>query len=193
MWFVMTALARKGRPMQYIRSTTVCWLGNLIGALLFASCMSVFTGTLQQEPWKSGIVSHMTEDIVELEWHRIFLRAIGCGYLVSIAMVLGTQNQDGISRALAMWLPFVISTTARFPHTVEYMYLASTSMMLGAPLSVAGFLWKCMLPITLGNAVGGGVFVGAYLWWVNLHRADDQKSSVPNGWQYGRVAEDEDE
>ena len=47
-------------------------------------------------------------------------------------MFFGTQNQDGISKALGLHLPFFVSTTARFPHTVEYMYLTSIGMMLGA-------------------------------------------------------------
>ena len=89
-------------------------------------------------------------------------------------MFFGTQNNDRISKALGLHLPFFISTTARYPHTVEYMYLASIGMMLGAPLSVGAFLWKCMLPITLGNTIGGAVFVGAYSWWVYLYCEDGE-------------------
>ena len=91
-------------------------------------------------------------------------------------MFFGTQNQDGISKALGLHLPFFMSTTARYPHTVEYMYLTSIGMMLGAPLSVGGFLWKCMLPITLGNSVGAAVFVGLYNWWVYLYCEDGKNT-----------------
>ena len=96
-------------------------------------------------------------------------------------MFFGTQNHDGISKALGLHLPFLISTTVRYPHTVEYMYLASIGMMLGSPLSIAAFLWKCLLPITLGNTIGGAVFVGVYNWWVYLHCEDgegDQKGGL---------------
>ena len=191
MWWTMTALARHGRPIQYIRGMILSWLSNLAGALFVAACMSVFTGTLADEPWKSSIISQVTEDIVDLPWWTIFLRAIGCGWLVTLAMFLGTQNQDGISKFIALHLPFLISCVARFPHTVEYMYLASVGMMLGAPLSIGGYLWKCLLPITLGNTIGGSVFTGAYLWFVYLKRADDQKDSVPAGWEYGRTSDGE--
>ena len=168
MWYSMTMLARQGSPLQYLRSMTVVWLGNLVGALLFAYCFAIATGALGQQPWHKGVVEQVKEDIVEVAWHQIFIRAIGCGWLVTIAMFLGTQNQDGISKALGLYLPFLVSTAAKFPHTVEYMYLASSGMMLGAPLSIWGYLWKCLLPITLGNTIGGSVLSGAYLYYVNI-------------------------
>ncbi|KAK4897644.1 hypothetical protein LTR27_004790 [Elasticomyces elasticus] len=190
MWWTMTALARRGTPKQYILGTLTSWLGNLVGAVFIAALTSTFTGTLQQEPWRSGVISQVQEDIIDLPFHTIFLRAIGCGWLVTVAMFLGTQNKDGISKVLALHLPFLIATVARFPHTVEYMYLAAVGIMVGSPLGVGAYFWKCLLPITLGNTVGGSVFTGLYLWYVNLKRADDQKNEVPEGWESGRLGGD---
>ncbi|KAI9679718.1 MAG: hypothetical protein M1822_007324 [Bathelium mastoideum] len=185
MWYAMTALARRGRPIQYFRGLITSWLGNLIGGLLFSIFFTFFSEGLAQEPWRSGVVSQVKEDIQEQWWYIIFLRATGCGYLVTFAMFLGTQNQDGISKALSLHLPFFISTAAKFPHTVEYMYLVSTGMLLGADMSVGEYLWKCLLPITLGNTVGGAVFTGAYLWWVYLRRADGANNNTPDRWESG--------
>ena len=103
-------------------------------------------------------------------------------------MFFSTQNQVGTSRALGVHLPSIPYPTVRFPHTVEYMYLATIGMMLGAPLSVAAFLWKCMLPITLGNAIRGAVFVGVYNWWVYLRWEDgenDRKGGLSLDGQLG--------
>ena len=94
--------------------------------------------------------------------------------------MLGTQNRDGVSKAIGLYLPFFISTTAEFPHTVEYTYLGLTGMFLGARLTVGMFFWKCLLPVILGNAVGGA-FVGAYNYWVFIKRADDKHESRGNG------------
>lgn len=44
-------------------------------------------------------------------------------------------------------------------------------MMYGASLTVAGFFYKCLLTLTLGNMVGGGVFTGAYLWFMYVRKA----------------------
>lgn len=214
MWLTITALQRKGKAIQYAKSLVVSWVGNFIGALLSSTVFSYSTKVLHEEPYRSGVITQVTNDIVDAQWHVIFLKAVGCGFLVSslfyasmrplpipslsrirrkellsraylyqvtLAMFLGTQNHDGISKAIGLHLPFFMSTTARYPHTVEYMYLTSIGMMLGAPLSVGGFIWKCLLPITLGNSVGGAVFVSAYNWWVYLH-CEDGKASREDGF-----------
>lgn len=184
MWYSMTILARHGSPLKYVRSIVVVWLGNLAGAVLFAYCFSVATGALQQQPWHDNVIKEVKEDIIDLAWHQIFLRAIGCGWLVTIAMFLGTQNQDGISKTLALHLPFFVATASKFPHTVEYMYLAATGMMLGAPLSIGGYFWKCLLPITLGNTIGGGLLTGAYLYYVNIQCENTRKAKLNRPFQH---------
>ncbi|KAI6842528.1 Formate/nitrite transporter [Hortaea werneckii] len=181
MWLAMTALDRKGFAFEYFRSTLVALAGNFVGAVWWAGMHSYFTETLTEEPWRSRIIEQVDSDITDNKWHVIFLRALGCGFLVTIAMLLGTQNRDGISKALGLHLPFVISTVAKFPHTVEYMYLGTTGMMLGARLTMGQFFWKCMLPIILGNSVGGA-FTGAYNYWVFIRRADDKERTNNRNW-----------
>ncbi|KAI6947397.1 Formate/nitrite transporter [Hortaea werneckii] len=181
MWLAMTALDRKGFAFEYFRSTLVALAGNFVGAIWWAGMQSYFTETLTEEPWRSRIIEQVDSDITDNKWHVIFLRALGCGFLVTIAMLLGTQNRDGISKALGLHLPFVISTVAKFPHTVEYMYLGTTGMMLGARLTMGQFFWKCMLPIILGNSMGGA-FTGAYNYWVFIKRADDKERTNNRNW-----------
>jgi len=61
------------------------------------------------------------------------------------------------------------------------MYMGTTGMMLGARLTVGMFLWKCMLPIILGNTIGGA-FTGVYHYWVFIKRVDDKKRSQSSHW-----------
>lgn len=166
MWFTLAALEKKGTPWLYASRAATSWLGDLAGSLFFAYFFTYHTRLLSDEPFETGVVEMITTDIVDLEWHVIFLRAIPCGFLVTMAMFLGTQNHDGISKALGLHLPFFLSVAARFPHTVEYMYLTSVGILLGAPLSWGAYFWKALLPITLGNTVGGSVLTGTYAWLV---------------------------
>ena len=183
MWLAMTALNRQGSAKQYLRAIVGSLTGNFLGALFWAAVQSYFTQTLTEEPWRSRIIEQVDEDITNQQWHVIFLRAIGCGYLVTVAMILGTQNRDGISKALGLHLPFFISVAAKFPHIVEYMYLGCTGMLLGARMSVWMFVWKCLLPIMLGNTVGGA-FTGVCHWWIFIKRVDDKngRGNRGGGW-----------
>jgi len=82
MWYTMTALERKGRPIMYIRGLITSWIGNLVGALFMSGVFSYATGLFTEEPFKSGTVEQVTSDVVEAKWHVIFLKAMACGFLV---------------------------------------------------------------------------------------------------------------
>jgi len=166
MWFAITALERRGSLWLYVSRIAASWIGNLCGALIFAYFFTFITQTVAEEPYKSAVIEMVTEDIVDSDWHIIFLKAIPCGFLVTTAMFLGTQNADGISKALGLHLPFFLSVAARYPHTVEYMYLSAVGILHGAPLGWGAYFGKCLAPISLGNAVGGACFTGAYQWFV---------------------------
>lgn len=156
-----------------------------------------------------GLNGQVTSDVVEAAWHVIFLKAIGCGFLVCspsiMHLLVSTLGQPSMRKDVALsrsahrqlcqgcitnslaagHVNNVLRHTEpgrdfqnprpaysllyyhhrQIPHLVEYMYMASICMMLGARLTVGAFLWKCMLPITLDNAIGGAVFVGVYNWW----------------------------
>lgn len=164
------------RTMQYLRSVLGVWLANLAGALMFAGVFCVSAASVTEQPWRDGILALAKEDLVDLAWGRIFLRSVACGWLVTVAMVLGERNQDGVGQALGLWLPFAVSTSARFMHTVEYMFVGGLACMLGSELGWIGYCWRCLLPVTLGNIVGGGLITGGYLWVVYLKGPEAEKA-----------------
>jgi len=176
MWLTMAVLSRKGTVGQYLRALLIPWLGNLVGALLTVFMFTYGTKVVSEDPYKSKVIEELSSTIITAPWHTILLKATGCGFMVTLAMFIGTQNRDGISKALGLHLPFFITITSGFPHTVEYMWMAPTAMLMGAKLSIGGFLWKCMLPISLGNLLGGALFTGAYNWYVYLECDDGKKS-----------------
>ena len=86
MWLAITALRKKGDTLQYVKSLVVSWLGNLVGTLFSAFFFSYLTTSLHEEPFRSGPIEQVTGDIVEAPWHVIFLKAIGCGFLVRCSL-----------------------------------------------------------------------------------------------------------
>lgn len=54
-------------------------------------------------------------------------------------------------------------------HVVANMFYIPLGIFLGAPnITVGKYIWKSMLPSTLGNIVGGGLFVGTLYWYLHL-------------------------
>ena len=60
------------------------------------------------------------------------------------------------------------------------MYLGCTGLLLGTRMTVGMFVWKCMIPVILGNTIGGA-FTGAYHWWVYVKRGDDKHQENGQG------------
>jgi len=155
----MRALERKGKSIQYLRATIVLWVGNLLGALIFAGCFTYFTDILAKEPFKSGTIQLVTKEIVDQKWHVIFLRTIPCGWLVTFSMMLGAQNHDGVSKALGLRLPFFCGDGRKYA-AFGQVYV-SWSYGNDAGCADAGWyvLWE----------VFGSDHAGEYGWWCTIH------------------------
>jgi len=100
MWYSLTMLSSLTNPQKHGRLTPqlllshllgplTCWIGNLVGAVFVAYVFSIATGTLTEEPYASGIKEMVHSELVEPAWMTVFIRAIGCGWSVSLAMYLG--------------------------------------------------------------------------------------------------------
>lgn len=181
MWQTLTLLSHLTDPhhkriplLNYPRTLAISWAGNLLGALAVSYFLAHLTGTLAEEPHHSGLLEQLQSQTVDPPFYALFLRALGCGWLVTTSMFLGTQQHDGVSKALALHLPFWVSTTVGWPHTVEVMFMGTAGMMEGAEMGVGTFLGRGLIPVTLGNFVGGAL-TGLLLWWIFEVKGDDQK------------------
>ncbi|KAL4735408.1 Formate/nitrite transporter-domain-containing protein [Aspergillus similis] len=103
------------------------------------------------------------------EFHSIFLRGIGCNWLVCLACFLALQGRDLASKIIGIWLPIYAFVSLGFDHVVANMTFIPLAIWLDAPgISVGLYIWKGIIPTLLGNIVGGGLFVGTYYWYMYL-------------------------
>lgn len=78
---------------------------------------------------------------------------------------LATILNKLLSPYLALWFPTASFVMLGFDHVVANMFILPIGMMLGAEISV-GRMFAALFMATLGNVVGGGIFVGAVYWYV---------------------------
>jgi formate/nitrite transporter FocA (FNT family) len=92
-------------------------------------------------------------------------KAILCNWMVCLGVVMAFTSQSTVGKIVAMWLPVITFFAQGFEHSVVNMFMIPTGMMLGAKVTVADWwLWN-QLPVTLGNFIGGFLFVGLFLYW----------------------------
>ncbi|KDR75807.1 hypothetical protein GALMADRAFT_1331264 [Galerina marginata CBS 339.88] len=135
----------------------IVFFGNLAGSLFFAAILVHYSGIVSADPYASFIKTFAIHKAHDPQWHQIFLRGIGCNWLVSIAVWV-----------FAIWIPIWIFVACGFDHVVANMFSVPLGIMFGAPLTVNQYIKKSLIAALLGNIVGALLVAGPaiyfYLW-----------------------------
>lgn len=118
-------------------------------------------GVFSADPYKTEVINFATKKQVTAEWHMIFLRGIGCNWLVCLACFFGIQGRDLASKIIGIWWPIFAFVSLGFDHVVANMTFIPMAIFVGAPkITVGLYIWKGIIPTLIGNIIGGGLFVG---------------------------------
>jgi formate/nitrite transporter len=165
---VMAWADRKITTAQLARNWALVYVANLVGALGTA-LMVLWSGTLGLG---GGAVAEtaiaIAEAKVALGFTEALFRGILCNVLVCLAIWLSFAAHDVPGKVLAIIFPTSAFVALGFEHSVANMYLIPLAMLVGADgVTLEGFVGNLM-PVTLGNIVGGGVFVALIYWLIYL-------------------------
>ncbi len=145
------------------------YIGNLAGSMLVA-WMVVQSGVLNVEPVKTFVV-RLTETKMNLPADQLFLRAILANWLVCLGVWMAARTKSETARILMIWWCMFTFITSGFEHSIANMCGLLLGLLLGPSETVtwSGYWYNLSLS-TLGNIVGGAVFVaGAY--WIGSPKA----------------------
>jgi len=114
---------------------------------------------------------------VHLSFIEALVRAIGCNWLVCLAVWMALAARQIISKIWAIYFPIMAFVAIGFEHCVANMYFIPAGIFLHNWAGIAGptafdpaslgwgsFIWRNLLPVTIGNIIGGAVFVGMSYW-----------------------------
>lgn len=164
---------------RLFRNWGIVFLGNLVGAVALAACMAFF-GQLNIG---GGDLAVYTAKVAAaknaLPWMNAFVLGIFCNLMVCIAVYQANTAQDTAGKVLAIFFPIMGFVLAGFEHCVADMYYvpagifaymnpAYTGLIDAAGINVAllnfgDFIFANLIPVTLGNIVGG-VAVGLVMY-----------------------------
>jgi formate transporter len=147
--------------------------GNFIGSIFFAWLM------FETGLWEQGCVAEHAIRIAaakcDLSFSAAFVRGILCNWLVCLAVFMVTAARDVTGKLLACYIPIMTFVSSGFEHSIANMYFIPTGLFLSQELAkpdpVLGwlpFILNNLLPVTLGNIVGGVVFVACAYWYAHI-------------------------
>jgi formate/nitrite transporter len=186
---VMGFIQRKVSARQLLKGWSIVYLGNLVGSLVMVLLMYYTAQWGFHDAMVGGKALLIANAKVNMPFLEAFLRGILCNVLVCLAIWLAFSGRSTVDKILAIIFPITAFVASGFEHSVANMYfipmglalqgqpdvlaaaqgMAGQSIMLGN-LTVAGFLVKNLIPVTLGNIVGGSLLVGGIYWSVYLRQ-----------------------
>ena len=185
---VMAWANGKVKTRDLLRNWAMVYLGNFAGALGTAVLM-FFTAQYTFGEGAVGAAALSTANAkAGLEFVQAFALGVMCNALVCLAVLLSYSARTTTDKILAIIPPITAFVAAGFEHSIANMYFIPIGLFIKAgappafwttvgktPADFANLTWdrffvNNLIPVTLGNIVGGAVLVGAVYWFVYLRR-----------------------
>ena len=165
---VMAWADRRITTRQLARNWALVYLANFGGALGTALLVA-WSGTLALgDGAVAATAVRIAEAKVALPFGEALVRGILCNTLVCLAVWLCFAAHDVAGKAIAIVLPISAFVALGFEHSIANMYLIPVGWLAGATAVTPGGLLANLIPVTLGNVIGGGLFVAAVYWVIYL-------------------------
>lgn len=181
---VVAWASRKVTTATLLRDWLIVYCGNFAGAL--ATAYLIYLS--HQWSFASGKAGAVAIDLALAKMNHGFVAAVVlgafCNALVCLAIWLCLGARTIADRVLAIVPPITAFVAMAFEHSVANMYFVPLGLFLSgdpevlavtgragadlSPLTWMNFLRANLLPVTLGNIIGGGLMVGGFYWFIFL-------------------------
>ena len=185
---VMAWANRRVTSYQVLRNWTLVYAGNFIGSIATAALLYF----CQQYNFGAGSVGFTILNTASAKCNLEFLQAVAlgmaCNALVCLAVWLCFSARSVTDKILAILFPISAFVAAGFEHCVANMYFIPIGLLVkaGAPatfwesigrnpadfssLTWSNFFLVNLVPVTLGNIIGGSVMVGMVYWFIYIRK-----------------------
>ncbi len=178
---VISLLAKKITAGQLLLAWAVVYIGNFVGAAAVAA-LSVWAGAFDGA-YETLIAAAQAK--VALSFGQAVLRGALCNMLVCTAVWMSMAAKDAAGKVLALYLPIMLFVVCGFEHSIANMFYIPAGLLAArqygadpGALGIGAFLVKNLLPVTLGNLLGGAG-LGALLYAIYLRPDGSGKDSLP--------------
>ena len=177
---IVSVVDKKLKLKELLRAWGIVYLGNFLGSVFVAFLL------LKSGQWNNAdaLVGARTILIangkVNLGFSKAFVLGILCNWLVCLAVWMSFGSDSQVGKMLSAFFPVTLFVLSGFEHSIANMYyvpagilaksipeyVAATGLDQAAlsSLNWGGFFTQNLIPVTLGNIVGGGLFVAIAYW-----------------------------
>ncbi len=175
---LMSALDGRVPFSKVVYKWVIVYFANFAGSVIMALLM-LNTGLWKGGDFLTGVTAlKIANAKVNLIWGEAFARAILCNILVCLAVWMALASTRIIGRIFAIFFPIMTFVALGYEHCIANMYfvpmgifLKGTGAAAAAGLDLTNLTWGSfivnnLIPVTIGNMVGGALVVGLLYWLV---------------------------
>ena len=186
---IVPVLEKEVKLTAMLRNWCLAYIGNFAGSILIAA-ITVYGGTfsLFGDAAAANLLNTAVSK-VNLGFFDALLRGVLCNFLVCMAVWMSYAAKDIAGKIIGLYLPTMLFVLCSYEHSianmlyipaglfaarkVEYL-VAYTDQSRISSLTWGAFVYKNLIPVTIGNIIGGAALVGLTYWLAYLRKADDQ-------------------
>jgi formate transporter len=157
----ISCLSRKVTIKKLLKNWFWISISNFIGALFVAYFFGHIVGLTESGHYLTKTVSIAEAKLDDGFWGSL-VSAIGCNWLVGLAVWLAYGAEDVGGKILAIWFPIMGFVAIGFQHVVANMFIIPAAIFAGH-LNWGDFIYN-FVPVFIGNAIGGSMFVSIMYW-----------------------------
>ena len=176
----MAAFIHKVTWAEVAKLWVLVYIGNFIGSVCWAYIMANGPFVTWNAAGAATITAFGTRAIAiagaktgyvgMMGFYSAFLKGIGCNWLVNLAILLGICADDAAGKFFGIWFPIMAFVSMGLEHSIANMYFIPagilTAGLTGTAITTDWMsMWmQNLIPVTIGNIVGGMFFVGVIYW-----------------------------
>jgi formate/nitrite transporter len=172
----MALMSRKITGRQLVRNWFWVTISNFVGAIFVAYFFGHIVGLTESGPFVAKTVS-IAKSKLDDSMLQTFISAIGCNWLVALAVWLSYSAEDVAGKILAIWWPIMTFVAIGFQHVVANMFIIPAAIFAGH-FTWADYL-RNFVAVWLGNVVGASIFVAGLYWYSYIRETSDDKGKTP--------------
>lgn len=152
------------------KNLSIVYAGNLAGSV-FIALIVVYSGIMSDAAANAAVSAAAYK--CNLNFGEALLRAVPCNILVCFAVWCSMSCKSATGKILAAYFPIFAFVVCEFEHSVANMYYLTSGFLISAKygitessLNVGNALLNGLLASTIGNIIGGMLFVALPLWLI---------------------------
>lgn len=168
---ILAVLEKKISVLRMLKNWLFVYIGNFIGSVLVA--LGVVYGHTP-DLFGAGLASSIAAagaTRCNLTFSEALIRGILCNVLVCIAIWMSFAAKNVSGKLLTCFWPVMVFVLCGFEHSVADMYFGMAALFAAEEyglsvggLTFANFILNCLIPVTIGNIIGGAGIVGCGYW-----------------------------